>query len=122
MIKSCVNIVKSKKGMTLIEVILSIAILGIIAVMTLTVFSTGILIAINAGDNTLSTGNAVAKVNRDIVVKDAATTGPTQVTVTFPGWHSVLVTGSAIVTQSDNSTKTSSTMKAFVPVQVKVNP
>lgn len=46
----------NNKGMTLVEVIVSIALVGIIASMVVVVFSSSILIAVKSGDNTQVTG------------------------------------------------------------------
>lgn len=49
---------KNNKGMTLVEVIISIALFGIISMIVVTVFTSGILLASKSGDNTKVTGNA----------------------------------------------------------------
>ena len=51
-------IYKNDKGMTLVEIIVSIAVIGILASMVLTVFGTGILLAVRSGDNTVVKGVA----------------------------------------------------------------
>lgn len=48
----------NNRGMTLVEVILSMALVGIIASMGIVVFSSSILLAVNSGDNTEVTGMA----------------------------------------------------------------
>jgi prepilin-type N-terminal cleavage/methylation domain-containing protein len=49
---------KTNKGMTLVEVIISVALIGIISMMMVSVMSTGALLALKSGDNTKVTGNA----------------------------------------------------------------
>ena len=43
--------------MTLVEIILSLALLGIISTMAFVIFSAGVLLALDSGDNTKVTGN-----------------------------------------------------------------
>ena len=49
---------KNKRGMTLVEVIVSIALLGIISAFVVMIFSSGIMLALKSGDNTMVTGVA----------------------------------------------------------------
>lgn len=43
----------NSKGMTLVEIIVSIAVIGILATLALSVFGTGMFLAVNSGDNTM---------------------------------------------------------------------
>lgn len=49
---------KQNKGMTLVEVIISIALFSIISIMVVTVLTSGTMLALKSGDNTKVTGNA----------------------------------------------------------------
>lgn len=60
--------------MTLVEIIISIALLGIIATLVLTVFASSMLVAINSGDNTSVAEVADGAITHKIIFKDGVTT------------------------------------------------
>ena len=112
---------KGKQGMTLVEIIAGVAIVGMIVVMVLTVFSAGMMITVNAGDNTAVTGDAIAKVNTAIVTY--TNTGTTSATVYFSSNKSDsthTVSGTLFSKDGLPNTKNTATMRAFEPT--KVNP
>ena len=120
--------------MTLVEVILSIALLGIITAMAFLVFSTGILLAVNSGDNTEVTGNSSGILENSLggasIVPGTGdelqvlgeTIGEGQytedhtanATVILSGVDTKIIPGS-FVTVYTESTENSTTMAAFIP-------
>ena len=65
----------NNKGMTLVEVIVSIALVGIIASMVALIFSAGIRIAARSGDNTKVTGMASGVLENSLGDADLITSG-----------------------------------------------
>jgi prepilin-type N-terminal cleavage/methylation domain-containing protein len=61
---------KNKKGLTLIEVIISIAIIGILAVSTLSIFDAGLLNIIRAGKRTETVLEVKDGIDLLIITKD----------------------------------------------------
>jgi prepilin-type N-terminal cleavage/methylation domain-containing protein len=45
-------LIKNNKGFTLVELIVGVALIGIISVLVLTVLSTGAMLALKSGENT----------------------------------------------------------------------
>ena len=62
----------NSKGMTLVEIIVSIALFGIVAAMTLMVLTSSLLLSMRSGDNMRQTGEASLKMN-DILINPAGT-------------------------------------------------
>lgn len=128
------NPLKNRRGMTLVEVILSIALLGIITAMAFLVFSTGILLAVNSGDNTEVTGNGSGILENSLggatILPGAGnelqvlgeTIGEGQymedhtvnATVKFSGINTKTIPGT-FVTVYTESEKNNTTMAAFLP-------
>lgn len=120
--------------MTLVEVILSIALLGIITAMAFLVFSSGILLAVNSGDNTEVTGNGsgilenslggatITPGSGDELQVLGETIGEGQytedntvnATVKFSGVDTKIIPGT-FVTVYTESAENNTTMAAFIP-------
>ncbi len=116
------------------EVILSIALLGIITAMAFLVFSSGILLAVNSGDNTEVTGNGsgilenslggatITPGSGDELQVLGETIGEGQytedntvnATVKFSGVDTKIIPGT-FVTVYTESAENNTTMAAFIP-------
>lgn len=85
----CKKYIKNKKGFTLIEVILSIAILGIISVAFLSIFTNGLIGIANSGKKSISHYSAQNQIESNI--NDSADlpsnviTSTENITLKFPG-------------------------------------
>jgi prepilin-type N-terminal cleavage/methylation domain-containing protein len=106
----------SQNGMTLVEVISSIALIGIIAAMMYMVFTTSLLLAVISGDNTNVTWDAGTQMNRVIVDSSEAAGISMEAEVKFKqqAANSVDVPGQLVTTQV-SSDKNEATMKTFIP-------
>lgn len=120
--------------MTLVEVIVSIALLGIITTMAFLVFSTGILLAFRSGDNTEVTGEG-SGILENALGGATITPGPdaelqvlgvtigegqyteddtAYATVRFSGVVTETIPGSFVTVYSESDENTT-TMAAFIP-------
>ena len=129
---------RNKRGMTLVEIIVSIALIGILTAMVFTVFSTGILLSIKSGDNTRIAGIASGAVEHKLsganVIEDGdeliiegvddddvllgngsidIQTGQTA-QVSLNGGDDVEITGTQVSVDSD-SDRNETSMKVFIP-------
>lgn len=109
-----------KKGLTLIEVILSIAILGIIAIVFLTVFTTGVKGVFEAGrwseaeyETQHAMENELADVPSNVPNVQVAEYGSTNISITF-GTTTITVHGKTINTDY-NDGKHKVHLTSFVP-------
>lgn len=125
---------QNKKGMTLVEILLSIALLGIISIMAFTIFSAGVLLALNSGDNTKVTGNG-SGILENALGGATITAGPgnelqvlgvtigegqytendtATATVRFSGTVTETIPGSYVTVYTE-SDRNNTTMAAFIP-------
>lgn len=103
---------KNAIGMTLIELIIAIALLGIITVAFINVFSFGYISIINAGKNT-EAGYTAQKNLENEIINDTSVANQTMI-ISFPGGVNVQVNGTAI---EEEITEGQSTIKVntFIP-------
>jgi prepilin-type N-terminal cleavage/methylation domain-containing protein len=95
-----INNNKSQKGFTLIEVILAIAILAIISVAFLTMFTRGIVGIKNSGKKSTSHYTAQSQIESNINdsgnLPSNVVTLPKSISLTFPGKPSFVINGRQI--------------------------
>ncbi|MBZ9688550.1 type II secretion system GspH family protein [Clostridium estertheticum] len=88
---------KNKKGFTLIEVILSIALLGIISIAFLTMFTSGIVGITNSGKKSVSHYTAQNQIESNINdlanLPSNVVTSTKSITLTFPGNTGIVISG-----------------------------
>ena len=88
---------KKKKGFTLIEVILSIAILGIISIAFMTMFTSGIVGISNSGKKSISHYVAQNQIESNIsdsgILPSNVVTTTKSITLTFPGKADIVISG-----------------------------
>lgn len=77
------NVVNNYKGMTLIELIVAIAILGVILVSFLSMFGTGYIGIIKASKHTKVVYEAQKNIENQIIL--STSNGSDQITLVFPG-------------------------------------
>lgn len=95
--------IKSNRGLTLIEIIISIAIIGIIAITFLTMFSGGYKYISNAGNKSISTYNAQDDIEKELGLQNSGNSETLYLTFNGAGLsdHDVAVKG-ATVSDSNN--------------------
>ncbi len=117
----------------MVEVIVSIALIGIIATLVVTIFVAGLFIARESGDNTKVTGNAsgtvenalggaiITPVDEELQVDGMpvgtgtyAEDDTVEATIEFSGIHSKTI-GGTLVTVTSDSELNDTTMKAYIP-------
>jgi type II secretory pathway pseudopilin PulG len=100
--------------MTLVEVIVSIALLGIVAAMAMLVLTSSLLLSMRSADNTRQTSSAGTVMNQELIVVTSGS--PTQAVVTFngDGTKTATIDGS-FVTTSSSGVLSDAEMKSFVP-------
>ena len=108
---------KQNNGMTLIEIIIAMVILGIIAVTFLNIFSSGYIGIISGGKHTIVAYSGQRKTEEAITTATGTTT--TSPTITFPGVaNPIQRTGREIVIiedlNGDNKFKTE--IKTFIAI------
>ncbi|MGI6426672.1 MAG: prepilin-type N-terminal cleavage/methylation domain-containing protein [Natronincolaceae bacterium] len=89
---------KNKKGFTLMEVILSIAIFGIIAIFVVTIFSSGLKNIYRSGKRTEEVFELESKINEEILNED---NGDVLIKVDIPGVGEKEIEGKMITISSD---------------------
>lgn len=94
-----------KKGMTLIELIVCLALIGIIAVTFLPMFTAGIKYIANAG-NKSQTIYVSQDQTENKLLNGASTTSTDNITITFPGLTPITMSGEKI---------TNGSIRAFIP-------
>jgi len=108
---------KDNQGMTLVEVIVSMALLGILAAMLITILTTSLLLSIRSGDNTRATVSAGAQMSDVLLTPPTGEPAATAV-VTFHGSDATTLSSNPIdgsfVTRDETVNKGDSTMKSFV--------
>jgi len=126
--------IKTNKGMTLVEVIISVALIGVISMIMVTVMSTGALMALKSGDNTKVTGNASGVIENVLggstVIQDGSDlkvegnvvgTGvyseddTVEATVVFNGGGLSNTMEGTFYTVDSDSDRNDTSMKVFVP-------
>ena len=94
------NYLKNKKAFTLLEVVLSIALLAIISVAFLTMFTSGIVGIKNSGKKTVSHYTVQSQVESNITdpedLPSNVVTSTKSITLIFPGNPSIVVNGRQI--------------------------
>jgi prepilin-type N-terminal cleavage/methylation domain-containing protein len=90
---------KNKKGFTLMEVILSIAIFGIIAIFVVTIFSSGLKNIYRSGKRTEEVFELESKINEEILNED---NGDVLIKVDIPGVGEKEIEGKMITISSDD--------------------
>lgn len=128
MYRARARIFRSDRGITLVEVIISIALLGILTSLFLTAFTSGIFMAAKSGNNTNVSSSASAittKISRDVAALpdeyiNNYVAEPDKVVVDFNGAGIMTtsvagiyytVTAEGISVKSENESK----IKSFVP-------
>lgn len=101
---------KNKKGFTLIEVILSIALIALIAVTILGIFGTGVRNIVRAGNRTEAVFQEQESIDSTINSYDSIEGEDTVLEIDFDGKFTVDVEGK-IATSSENNI----ILKTFVP-------
>ena len=107
-----------KKGFTLIELIVSIAILGIISVVVLSIFNTGLLNIQRAGKITQNTISATTIMDYKILnaVVGDLNVSETTISIPTPGVSTnISITGRLIIHNSVDDKGNSITIKSFIP-------
>lgn len=99
---------KNKKGLTLIEVILTIAIISIMAVTILGMFNTGIINIVKSGKRTDEVFEASKIIDEKIKINENITNGTDEVKITIPGVLTKTIKG-IIIKSPDGKVET------FVP-------
>ena len=110
------RILINKNGMTLVELIIAVALLGIISTMVIIVISTGLFITSDANDNELQTNIAVTSINEQFL--ETPNGSSVQVSVLYNGVTTDLPArniNGKIAEATSTSLKNSTTIKAFVP-------
>lgn len=111
------NKLKFKEGMTLIEIIISLSIFAIFAVIFMNVFLSSIVITTKAGDRSDSVANIAAAIDNRIAgyTSDSAllstTSGPFYVTVNFSNGTSSTVSGITLKSVPEQKAE----LKYFLP-------
>lgn len=113
--KKIMKCIKHNDGMTLVEIVVSIALLGIVASMTLMIFTSSLMLAINSGDNTNVTGIASAEMNQSILDKTSGSSIKAVVYFKQDGTNASPDVNGKFITIDASSDKNDTTMKAFVP-------
>jgi prepilin-type N-terminal cleavage/methylation domain-containing protein len=94
------NYLKNKKGFTLIEVILSIALLGILSIAFMTMFTSGIVGISNSGKKSISHYTAQNQIESNINdlgnISSNVLTSTKSITLTFPGNTGIVISGRQI--------------------------
>lgn len=87
---------KQRKGLTLIEVIITIAIISIMALVVLGVFNTGIRSIFKSGDRTDKVFEVKKEIDQKIIDNENNTSGSDEVTVNIPGIGDKIIKGTII--------------------------
>lgn len=105
------------QGMTLVEVIVSMALLGILAAMLITILTTSLLLSIRSGDNTRATVSAGAQMSVVLLTPPTGEPAATAV-VTFHGSDATTLSSDPIdgsfVTRDEIVNQGDAAMKSFV--------
>lgn len=110
---------KNKKGFTLIEVILSIAIIGIIAIFVVTIFGSGFRNIINSGKRTQEVFELESLINEgisgdyDAIEGDNVKIVETEVNIPIPGIEAKPIKGKMVTIPSKDQSNMEIT--TFIP-------
>lgn len=107
----------NKKGVSLIELVISMAILGMIVVTILSIFNTGLTNIVRAGDITEITNSAGSEIDKKIltaVVGDEKVS-EAEININIPGLPSIPIKGKLIVQESVDTKGNSVTISTFIP-------
>ena len=113
------DILKNKKGFTLIEVIVALAIIGIIAVGLLSLFTSGLVWIHSAGDKGVAYSEAQLDVESRLATEEAEET-LSELVINFDGAEDVKVPGGVVGTYQEHQ-KRSSNLETFVPYVATIN-
>lgn len=110
-----------KPGMTLIEILISMALFGILVAIFLNLFSGSLSMIIHSGERAKVKVSAASKMNN--VLNDASysnssvikTLAPTPITITYPDGSTASVSGNQITVTETNSNGLSIQVKGFAP-------
>lgn len=106
----------NNKGVTLIEIIISFALLSIVILMAIIVFGSGIALAINSGDDTNVTTNAVQAVNTEIVAEFPTGDANTAVVhFNFANKSNTNTVSGTVVVGNSSSDQNEAQIASFVP-------
>ena len=109
-----------RKGLTLIELVISIAILGLISVTILNIFNSGLMNIIRAGDITELTSNAISDVDKKILtsVVGEDNVSENEIDISLPGLSysiPIRIKGKLITHETIDLKGNSVSIKTFVP-------
>lgn len=102
---------KQRKGLTLIEVIITIAIISIMAVVILSIFNTSIISIFKSGNRTDKVFEVKKEIDQKIIDNESNTTGIDEVTVIIPGIGDKTIKGTMIKNTEHNDLN----ITTFVP-------
>lgn len=107
--------VKNPKGMTLVEIIVSIALLGIVTAMAMMILTSSLLLSMRAGDNTRQTAGAGTVMNQELL-SSTPSGSASQAVVTFNGTgvNSGTIDGWFVTTTAEGI-MSDAEMKSFIP-------
>ncbi|MCM1565289.1 MAG: type II secretion system GspH family protein [Dehalobacter sp.] len=88
---------KKAKGFTLIEIIVALAIIGVMGVSLLTVFTMGIRVIVQARDRNDASFTAQSKVEVKLNTINAT---PSTITITMPDATTILASGTVMLAES----------------------
>lgn len=104
-----------RKGMTLVEVIVALALFGIVAAMAISILTTSMLLSMRSSDNTLQT----ARVNEDLATAISETADGTSASAVVYFNQSMGTSSGAIqgnvLTESSSGNLSDAEMRTFVP-------
>lgn len=106
---------KNREGLTLIEIVISIAIISIIAITILGIFNISVTNIFKAGQRTNEVLNVKESVDDEIKVNESKTDGIDKVTITIDGIESQEIEGTFI---DKNSGNFNINIRTFVPDKI----
>lgn len=102
MLGKIILICKNNKGLTLVEVLLSIAVLGIVSILVLGLLVNGLSLVTAAGDLDTS-GNTASKITENIIAKKDVTQSGTSVKITGDGSEEEIANSEIVIQDGINT-------------------